>query len=71
MKQIALFARPLTCCFGEPWPDGPHPLCDAEADRLSAQFEAMVQAGIFNARGYTPSEWRRRKAHHVGTDVRA
>jgi hypothetical protein len=41
----------LVCCFGEPF-EGDHPLCEAEADRLCAVFEASVAAGEYDARGH-------------------
>lgn len=47
----------LTCAFGEPWM-GDHPLCRAETDRAITQFWLAVSAGKYNARGYTPAEWR-------------
>ena len=52
----------LACAFGEPW-DGPHPLCDAEADRLEAVFADGVAAGRWDADGYTSAE-RRAQARH-------
>ncbi len=50
-------AKPLTCAFGTPW-TFPHVCqgCQAESDRLAAQFEAEVQAGKFDRWGYSPRE---------------
>ena len=50
------FVEGLTCAFGEPWWTGPHPLCQQEADRLCAEFDAGVLAGKWDAQGYTPNE---------------
>ena len=47
----------LVCAFGEPW-IGPHPLCEAETGRACAAFDAGVQAGRWDAQGYTPAERR-------------
>jgi len=47
----------LTCAFGEPWM-GPHPLCEAEVERLCAAFDAAVGAGAYDREGYTPAERR-------------
>jgi hypothetical protein len=41
----------LVCAFGEPWM-GAHPLCEAEADRMCALFDASVAAGEYDARGH-------------------
>jgi hypothetical protein len=43
------------CVFGEPT-IGPHPLCEAEAERLCAAFDADVITGTYDAEGYTPRE---------------
>ena len=54
----------LTCWFGHDWLqptwDGPHHCadCAAEVERARAEFDVAVAAGKWNARGYTPAEWR-------------
>lgn len=60
MTQLALdfAAEPgLTCAFGTPWPHTSCPGCAAESERLHAEFEAAVAAGVYNRRGYTRREW--------------
>ena len=45
----------LVCANGEPWM-GPHPLCEAEAERTCQRFDDAVARGEFDAQGYTPNE---------------
>lgn len=45
----------LTCAFGEPWM-GPHPLCEAHARDMEAEFWKDVAAGKYDPQGYTPNE---------------
>ena len=68
-KQLALFdsAEPIdqsaaiscgpVCRFGEPT-ISLHPLCGAEVLRLCALFDQGVQAGRWDAQGYTPADRR-------------
>lgn len=65
MIQLGLFAidppTGLTCAFGQPWP-GDHvtpsgcPSCQAEIERLCAEFKAAVARGEYDEQGYTPNE---------------
>jgi hypothetical protein len=54
--QLSLFDDPpdddgLVCAFGEPWM-GPHPRCQAETDRLCAEFDAAVARGEYSPTGH-------------------
>lgn len=60
----------LLCAFGSPsgnlkapgW-EGPNHCggCNQEAERLSAEFRAEVQAGTYDGFGYTKAEAKHRK----------
>lgn len=51
----------MTCAYGTDWMNHEGcPGCRAESLRLSALFEADVQAGRVDRFGYTPAEAKRR-----------
>jgi hypothetical protein len=60
--QFAFAVAPSPPCrFGcQAW-DGPHHCasCAAAVEAACRQFDAAVQAGTYNARGYRQSEWIR------------
>lgn len=53
----------VVCAYGNTgvgW-DGPHhcAACAAAVEAARAEFRRRVEAGEWNAAGYTPSEWKR------------
>lgn len=69
MTQLALFPPPpvplgIACRHGIDlhWTTDECPQCEADIDAQIAAFQAEVAAGTFDARGYRPSEKRRRAA---------
>jgi hypothetical protein len=70
--QPRLWRPALLCAFGEDgefW-TGPHhcALCAAAVEAACRAFDAAVARGEYNARGYTPQEWKRHEHAHRQED---